>query len=304
MSLLVVGSVAFDCIETPKGKVDDAIGGSAMFFSASASQYTDVRLVAVIGDDFPDEPISFLNSKGVDTSGLTRAEGKTFRWVGSYGDDLNEATTLDTQLNVFGAFKPVLSETYRSSEYVFLANIHPDLQREVLDQVENPKFVALDTMNFWIEGERESLLKTLERVDMLVLNDAEARSLAQTSNIVKAGNIIRTMGPKYVVVKRGEYGAMLFDGDEIAFAPAFPLEDVFDPTGAGDTFAGGMMGYLSKVDEVTPATLRQGMIVGCVMASFDVEDFSFNAMRDLTKDAINERLEVFRRMVNYDTVTV
>lgn len=303
MSLLVVGSVAFDTIETPKGKVDNALGGSALYFSASSSLFTDVRLLAVVGEDFPQEPVDFLKGRGVDVSGLHTAEGDTFRWEGRYGADLNEAETLATHLNVFGDFKPVLSDEYRKSEYVFLANIDPDLQRDVLDQVENPKFVALDTMNFWIEGKLDALKKTLKRVNMLVINDSEARALGEDSNVVKAAQNILKMGPRYLVIKRGEYGALLFDGDEFAFAPAFPLEEVFDPTGAGDTFAGGMLGYIASQDSLSPKVLRQAMVVGCTMASFDVEDFSFNAMRDLTKRDINARLSAFRKLVHYDDIT-
>ena len=298
MSLLVVGSVAFDNVETPKGKVENALGGSALYFSASSSLFTDVRLVAVVGDDFPQEPVDFLKSRGVDLSGLHQVEGKTFRWEGRYGDDLNEAETLATHLNVFGDFKPVLSEEYRQSDYVFLANIDPCLQRDVLDQIESPKFVALDTMNFWIDSKLDSLKETLKRVDMLVINDGEARSLGGDSNVVKAAHNILKMGPRFLVIKRGEYGALLFDGDEFAFAPAFPLEEVFDPTGAGDTFAGGMMGYIANKDSISPEVLRQAMVVGCTMASFDVEDFSFNAMRELTHPQIDERLNAFRKLIH------
>lgn len=302
MSLLVVGSVAFDSVETPSGKVDEALGGSALFFSASASHFTDIRLVAVVGDDFPDEPVDFLKSRGVDVSGLHRAEGKTFRWSGRYGDDLNEAETLATHLNVFGDFNPVLSDEYKKSEYVFLANIDPDLQRDVLDQVEAPKFVACDTMNFWIDGKLDSLKETLKRVDMLVINDGEARSLGGTNNIVTAARNIRALGPRFLVIKRGEYGALLFDGEEFAFAPAYPLEVVRDPTGAGDTFAGGMLGYIARCGSVDRSVLRQAMVLGCVMASFDVEDFSFDAMRDLDSEKIADRVDMFRRLVHYDEI--
>lgn len=301
MSLLVVGSVAFDSIETPFGKVEEVLGGSALYFATAASHFTDVRLVAVVGEDFPDEPVEFLKGRGVDVDGLHRAPGKTFRWKGKYGYDLNEAVTLDTQLNVFGDFKPKLSEEYRDSEFVFLANIDPELQYEVLEQIKAPKFVAADTMNFWIEGKPRALRRTLERVDMLLLNEGEARALSEQSNMVKAGQAIRAMGPQWVVIKRGEYGALLFGPDEIFFAPAYPLEDVFDPTGAGDTFAGGMLGYLAANNgEMGDGILRLSTVLGCVMASFVVEQFSFDAMRELDEAAITARFRNFQELVTFD----
>lgn len=300
MSLLVVGSVAFDSVETPFGKREEALGGSALFFSTAASYFTDVRLVAVVGDDFPEEPVEFLGKRGVDLSGLHRAEGKTFRWTGRYGYDLNEAVTLDTQLNVFGDFQPKLSDAYRDSDYVFLANIDPELQLEVLEQVNEPKFVACDTMNFWIEGKPEELKRTLERVDMVTINEAEARSLSGKSNIVKAAKEIRALGPDFVVIKRGEYGALAFVHDDVFFAPAYPLEDVFDPTGAGDTFAGGMIGNIARSGRTDSAAMRMSTIYGCVMASFVVEDFSFDAMRDIDERKMSDRLDAFRRLVTFD----
>ena len=300
MSLLVVGSVAFDSVETPFGKREDALGGSALFFSTAASYFTDVRLVAVVGQDFPDEPVEFLRTRGVDISGLHQVEGKTFRWKGRYGYDLNEAVTLDTQLNVFGSFQPKLNDKYRDSEYVFLANIDPELQLEVLDQVKNPKFVALDTMNFWIGGKLDALKRTLSRVDMIVINEAEARALAGEANIVKAARAIRSLGPRYLVIKRGEYGALAFHDEDVFFAPAYPLEEVFDPTGAGDTFAGGMLGYLAQNGGFDPRRLRMATVHGCVMASFVVENFSFDAMRDLDEQKISKRLDAFRQLVTFE----
>ncbi|MFW6054164.1 MAG: PfkB family carbohydrate kinase, partial [Persicimonas sp.] len=246
MSLLVVGSVAFDTVETPFGKVEEALGGSALYFSTSASYFTDVNLVAVVGEDFPDETVDFLASRGVDLDGLKHTDGETFRWKGKYGYDLNEAITLDTQLNVFGDFHPELPESYKNASHVFLANIDPELQLEVLEQVEDPEFVALDTMNFWIEGKRDALLDVLARVDMAVFNETEARQLAGEANIVKAAQSILAMGPSFIAVKRGEYGALLFTERDTFFAPAYPLESVFDPTGAGDTFAGGLLGYIAE----------------------------------------------------------
>jgi sugar/nucleoside kinase (ribokinase family) len=265
MSLLVVGSVAFDTVETPFGKVEEALGGSALYFSTSASYFTDVNLVAVVGDDFPEDTTDFLASRGVNLDGLQRTSGETFRWKGKYGYDLNEAITLDTQLNVFGDFHPELPEDYRSASHVFLANIDPELQLEVLQQVENPEFVALDTMNFWIEGKKDALLETLSHVDMVVINETEARQLADEANIVQAAHSILEMGPDFIAIKRGEYGALLFTERDTFFAPAYPLEAVFDPTGAGDTFAGGLLGYISQNGHLNPQHLRQAMVVGSCM---------------------------------------
>lgn len=300
MSLLVVGSVAFDSVETPFGKVDEVLGGSALYFSTSASYFTDVQLVAVVGDDFPSEPVEFLKGRGVDVDGLHRAAGKTFRWKGEYGFDLNEAKTLETHLNVFSDFKPDLPQAYRDTKNVFLANIDPDLQLDVLQQVRNPDFVAMDTMNFWINGKLNELKKTLKHIDMLVINEGEARALAGEANIVKAAAAIRSYGPKHLVVKRGEYGALLFSGDEVFFAPAYPLEAVFDPTGAGDTFAGGMIGYLSRRGVRNGAVMRMATVLGCVMASFVVERFSFDALRELDDARIRHRFDQFRGLVSFD----
>lgn len=303
MSLLVVGSVAFDSVETPFGKVEDVLGGSALYFSTSASYFTDVSLVAVVGDDFPSEPVDFLKSRKVDVEGLNVAKGKTFRWKGQYGFDLNEAHTLDTQLNVFSDFAPVLPDAYRDSKFVFLANIDPELQLEVLRQVRKPEFVACDTMNYWINGKLEALKRTLEHVDMLVINESEARALSGEPNIVKAASVIHQMGPKHLVVKRGEYGALLFTEGQVFFAPAFPLESVFDPTGAGDTFAGGLLGYLASRGRVDFETLRLGTVVGCVMASYVVEKFSFEALRNLNARDIKSRFERFESLVHFDPLT-
>jgi len=302
MSLLVVGSVAFDSVKTPFGNVEEVLGGSALYFSTSASYFTNVALVAVVGDDFPEEPVNFLRSRNVDVSGLTRAKGKTFRWKGEYGFDLNEARTLDTQLNVFSEFKPDLPDHYRDSKFVFLANIDPELQLDVLQQVRGPQFVACDTMNFWINGKLPELKRTLEHVDMLVINESEARALSGHANIVKAAAAIADMGPQHLVVKRGEYGALLFSEGETFFAPAYPLESVFDPTGAGDTFAGGLMGYVASRGRVDLETLRMGTVIGCVMASFDVEQFSFDALRDLNSQRIMERFQRFHDLVNFETL--
>jgi sugar/nucleoside kinase (ribokinase family) len=299
MSLLVVGSVAFDSVKSPFGQVEEAVGGSAMYFSTSASYFADVRLVAVIGDDFPEAELDDLRERGVDLGGLTRAPGKTFRWKGQYGMDLNEAQTLDTQLNVFEHFNPVLPEGWRDSEYVFLGNIDPVLQARVLDQVRSPRLVAADTMNFWINGKPEALREVLSRVDMLFVNDAEARALSGESNIVKAAQIIKKMGPSRVVIKRGEYGALLFDHEQTFFAPAYPLESVFDPTGAGDSFAGGLMGYLARKDDISAESLCRGTVVGAVMASYCVERFSLERLRKLGPNLIESRYHQFRELTAF-----
>lgn len=300
--VLVVGSVAFDSVETPFGKVEDALGGSALYFSTAASYFTGVDLVAVVGEDFPNEPIDDLKERGVDTAGLQKKAGETFRWKGKYGYDLDDPDTLDTQLNVFGDFHPELPEHYRDAEYVFLANIHPALQIEVLEQVEDPKFVALDTMNFWIDGELDALKDALSRVDMLVINEGEARQLADDANVVQAAQTIQEMGPELVAIKRGEYGALLFNGDRKFFAPAYPLEEVYDPTGAGDTFAAGMLGFLAGQDSIDAASLRQGAVMGGVMASFCVQDFSVNGVQDLDLDTITGRVDRFERLVDFETI--
>ncbi len=299
MSLLVVGSVALDSVRSPFGDVTDVVGGSATYFSTSASYFTDVALVAVIGEDFPQSALDDLTGRGVDLSGMMRQAGRTFRWKGEYGFDLNEAKTLDTQLNVFEAFNPELPASHRQAEFVFLGNIDPTLQLRVLDQVDSPRFVAADTMNFWIQGKPEALRQVLARIDMLFVNDAEARALSGESNIVKAAAAIRAMGPKRVAIKRGEYGALLFDGEEVFFAPAYPLEEVFDPTGAGDSFAGGFMGWVSRQGELDNATLCQATVVGSVMASYCVERFSLERVRELTPDLIARRFEQFQRLMRF-----
>ncbi len=300
MSLLVVGSVAFDSVKTPFGQVEDALGGSATFFSTSASYFTDVNLVAVVGNDFPEEHLTFLKKKGINLDGLQRVEGKTFRWKGEYGYALNEAKTLDTQLNVFQTFKPVLPPSYRNADVIFLANIDPDLQYDVLNQVRHPKWVACDTMNYWIEGKKTSLLKILKKVDLLLINDGEARQLANEPNLVNAARIVLGMGPRILIIKRGEYGALMFNGKNIFAVPAFPLEKIFDPTGAGDAFAGGVMGYLAKTGVFDDQHLRRAMIYGSVMASFNVEAFSLDRIRQLTQDEISTRSRAFKDLTHFD----
>ncbi|OQY20287.1 MAG: sugar kinase [Desulfobacteraceae bacterium 4572_35.1] len=302
MSILVVGSVAFDSVETPFGKAEEVLGGSGTYFSTSASFFTDVNLVAVVGEDFPQKHIDFLCERNVDLRGLTTAPGKTFRWSGEYGYDLNEAKTLDTQLNVFADFCPELPEAYLDAEYVFLANIDPELQLEVLKQVVRPKVVACDTMNFWIEGKRDALINTLKYVDILLINDAEVRQLANEANMVKAARKVLTMGPKTLVVKRGEYGATMFTEHGIFVAPAYPLESIYDPTGAGDTFAGGFMGYLATVDDNSEAAMRQAIIFGSIMASFNVEAFSLDRMRTLSFSEVQERFRKFQLLTEFNGI--
>jgi sugar/nucleoside kinase (ribokinase family) len=299
MDILVIGSVAFDSVVTPFGQGDDVLGGSATYFSTSASFFTGVQLVAVVGEDFPEEPRQFLRARGVDLAGLQTRPGKTFRWKGRYGYDLNEAQTIETHLNVFETFHPQLPDTYRKAKYVFLANIDPELQLEVLQQVERPQLIACDTMNFWIEGKRDALVRTLGHVDILVINEAEARQLAGEANLVKASRAILAMGPKTLVVKRGEYGVLVFSEHSVFSAPAYPLEEVFDPTGAGDTFAGGFMGYLAATNNLTDETIRRATIFGSVMASFTVEDFSLNRLRQLQWSEIEDRFRHFQALTAF-----
>ncbi len=298
--LLVVGSVALDSVTTPFGSVKEALGGSATFFSYAASFFTTVRVVATVGDDFPPEHLTLLRDRGVDTSGLQPARGRTFRWVGEYGYDLNEARTLDTQLNVFADFKPVLPPALAGAPFLFLANIDPVLQLDVLRQMARPRLVALDTMNFWIQGKRDDLQRVLAEVDVLVINDAEARQLAKEPNLVRAARAIVGFGPKTVVVKRGEYGVVMAADGQFFFAPAYPLDSVFDPTGAGDTFAGGFMGHIAAQGTVEPATIRRAIVYGSVMASFTVEDFSLNRLTRLAPAEIETRYAAFRELVRID----
>ena len=300
MDLLVVGSVALDSVKTPFGEKERILGGSATHFSVSASLFTPVRLVGVVGKDFPEEHLEFLRGRGIDLEGLEVADGETFRWVGEYTQNLNEAITLETHLNVFADFQPKLPERYRSSEFVFLANIDPELQLDVLQQVEKPRYVACDTMNFWIEGKPEALWRTLEHVDTLVINDGEARLLAGKENLVKAARSILSQGPKSLIVKRGEYGALLFDGEGEFWAPALPLDDLSDPTGAGDSFAGGFMGYLASRGEVNHANFRRAVIYGSTMASFNVQAFSLDRLRTLTPKEIEGRARRFKALSDFD----
>jgi sugar/nucleoside kinase (ribokinase family) len=299
--LLVVGSVALDSVETPFGKVDEVLGGSATYFSYSASFFTQVRLVAVVGEDFPEVHVRLLKDKTVDVAGLQTTKGRTFRWQGRYGFDLNDAKTLDTQLNVLAEFRPRLDDRSRQAPFLFLANIDPELQLDVLGQMAaRPRLVALDTMNFWINGKREALRRVLAEVDVVTVNDAEARQLAGEANLVRAARAIGAMGPKVVVVKRGEYGALMMADGAFFSVPAYPLESVFDPTGAGDTFAGGFMGYLAAQDRTDPATMRRAVVYGSVMASFTVEDFSLERLKRLRPAELAERYAAFHDLVRLE----
>ena len=299
-SLLVVGSIALDTVETPFGAVTDAPGGSGAFFSAAASHLTPVRLVGVIGDDYPTDVLAPLAARGVDLAGVERATGKSFRWAGRYRHDLNSAETLDTQLGVFAAFAPKLPAEWRASKYVFLANIDPRLQHAVLDQVEAPALVAFDTMNHWITERRDDLVRLLGRVDLITLNDGEARQLTGSANLVQAARWILDRGPRFVIIKKGEHGAFLFDRESIFFAPAFPLEQVFDPTGAGDSFAGGFMGWLAKTDDLSLNNMRRAVVYGSAMGSFAVEKFSFERLLEVTPSELTKRFNEFRTLVTFD----
>jgi sugar/nucleoside kinase (ribokinase family) len=299
MSVLVVGSVALDSVETPFGKADDVLGGSATFFSASASLLTKVSVVGVVGSDYPVDKLDPLEKRGVDFSGLERAEGQSFRWRGRYRHDLKSAETLESHHGVFSHFSPKIPEKLKSSPYLFLANIDPRLQLDVLEQVDKPKLVACDTMNFWIQSRRPDLLTLLSRVDLVTLNDAEARQLSEKFNLVQAAQWIMARGPRVVIIKKGEHGAFMFDHNSIFFAPAFPLESVFDPTGAGDSFAGGFIGYLAgqgvspKDGNIDVAELRRAVIYGSVMGSFCCEKFGVDRFRSLTREEIDARYREF-----------
>jgi sugar/nucleoside kinase (ribokinase family) len=299
--ILIVGSVALDSVKTPLGHVDNALGGAAVYSSVAASFFAPVMMVGVVGDDFPKEHLSFLSGRGIDIAGIQVEAGKSFRWAGTYEYDLNQAHTLSTDLNVFEHFKPQIPDAYKSAEYVFLANIDPDLQLEVLDQVENPKLVACDTMNFWIESKPDSLKEVLKRVDVAFLNDAEARQLVGTGSLVKAASEIRAMGPSSVIIKKGEHGAMMFCDSALCFAaPSYPLENVVDPTGAGDSFAGGFVGYLAHTGDVSERNIRKAVIYGSTLASYNVEGFSLDRMRVLTPNDISGRYNEFKEMVFFD----
>jgi sugar/nucleoside kinase (ribokinase family) len=305
MTLVVVGSIAFDSVKTPFGERERMLGGSAVHFSLAASFFSDVRVVGPVGDDFGEEEYAVLHERGVNTDDIERVEGgKTFFWRGHYEYDLNTAHTDDTQLNVFGDFQPKLSEESKAADTLFLANIQPDLQREVREQCTEARLVGLDSMNLWIETARESLVRTIGAVDMVLMNDAEVRMLTEQPNLVRAAREVMAMGPRAVVAKQGEYGAALFTGDGFFSLPAYPLETVNDPTGAGDSFAGGFLGYLSSQDGAEDdATLRRAMTYGSVLASFNVEEFGTERVRRLTREEIDDRFADFKRMTSFEELT-
>jgi len=299
MPLLVVGSVAIDNVETPQARRDGLLGGSATHFSYAASFFTDVQLVGVVGEDWPAEHTKLLGDRGIDMSGLQVADGKTFRWTGRYEPNMNDRETLDVQLNVFGQFNPVLSEKFRRTEYVFLANGVPALQMKVLDQARGCRLAVADTMELWIQTTHADLMQLFQRIDGLVINDSEAKMLADTENLVLAGHRVREMGPRFVVIKKGEHGAMFFSEHETYVMPAFPTEKVVDPTGAGDSFAGGMMGYLAQHDDFEPHSLKMAMAYGILVASFNVEGFGLERMQDISREDIEERMVAYKKMLRF-----
>lgn len=302
MSLLVVGSLALDTIETPFGKAERTLGGSATFISVAASYFTQpVRLVGVVGGDFPKNEIEFLQDREIDLEGLqVKEDGKTFHWHGKYDYDLNTRESIVTELNVFADFDPVVPESFRKSQYLCLGNIHPALQMKVLKQVENTKLIVADTMNFWIEGAYDDLVEMLKHVNVLIINDSEAREISKEANLFKAAKRIQSMGPKIVIIKKGEHGALLFYENEIFSAPAYPLESIFDPTGAGDSFAGGFIGYLAKTDDMSYENMKRAVIFGSTIASFCVEKFSLDGTRDLSHLEIKDRFNEFKRFSAFE----
>jgi sugar/nucleoside kinase (ribokinase family) len=305
MSLLTVGSVAFDAIETPFGKTDKIIGGAGTYIALSSSFYTqDQKIVAVVGDDFPQEMLDTLTSKGVDLEGLQIKQGeKTFFWSGRYHNDMNSRDTLVTELNVLEHFEPIIPESYQGVDYLMLGNLSPQVQRSVIERLTvRPKLVAMDTMNFWMDIALDELKKTMALVDILIINDEEARQLSNEYSLIKASKVIRAMGPKFLIIKKGEHGALLFHGENVFFAPALPLEEVFDPTGAGDTFAGGFMGYLAATDDISFDNMKRAIITGSALASFCVEKFGTQRLLEITKNDVAERIEQFVALANFEMV--
>ena len=302
MSILAVGSVAFDTLKTPFGEVDKILGGALSHFSLAASFFTSVGMVAVVGEDFTDKEREVFKGRSIDLAGLQTAPGKTFRWGGEYSDDLSERTTLFTELNVFENFKPTIPEDYRTSDLVFLGNIHPTLQVDVVGQVKSPKLIAADTMNYWIERTPDELRQMLERVDVLLINDSETRQLSGEYNLVRAAEKIHAMGPKTLVVKRGEHGVLLFNESHRFAAPAYPLETVFDPTGAGDTFAGGFLGYLASQESLTDDALRQAIIFGSALGSFCVEDFGTRRLESISRADVDDRYREFKKLTHFEDI--
>lgn len=299
MSVLVVGSVALDTIKTPLGKAKNILGGSATFSAVSASIFVPVKLVAIVGEDFPKKYLALFKNKRIDLEGLKKAPGKTFRWEGEYGWDFSSPKTIATHLNVFGKFDPKIPTSYRKSKYVFLANIDPQIQEKVLNQIDKPKIVAFDTMNYWIENKRKHLLKLLKRVDICFLNEGEAKELVHEVNLLKAGREVLKLGPRVVIIKKGEHGVLLFSQKHIFATPAYLLESVYDPTGAGDTFAGGFMGYLAKNKKCNQQSLREAVVYGNIMATFAVEDFSLRRLEKVTALDVRKRLKEFKKFTHF-----
>lgn len=297
MDIVVLGSMALDSVETPMGKVDDALGGSASYFACAASYFAPVHMVSVIGQDFPRKYIKFFKDKNINIDGIKKDNGRTFRWKGFYGENLNEAQTLDTQLNVLARFHPVLPDSYTSIPAVFLANFDPDLQLAVLKQLKNPALIACDTMNLWIKTKIKSLLKLLKKVHIFVLNETEAKQLTGQSNLIRAAKEIKRMGPPHIIIKKGENGSLLYSNSQFFAAPAYPVEKVYDPTGAGDSFAGGFFGYLASRESPFKAHLRQAIIYGTIMASFNVESFSLKKLSSITRKGIQKRFTYFKKLI-------
>ena len=301
MSLLVVGSIAFDSVETPTDCRDHVIGGSATYFSYAASYFTPVNLVGVVGEDWPDEHTQLLESRNINTEGLEVKPGeKTFSWKGKYLPNMNDRETLEVNLNVFETFSPVLPDSYKDTPFVFLANGAPTVQMQVLDQVNNPKFVVADTMDLWINIQKNELLQLIKRIDGLVLNDSEAKLLTGEENLVKAGQAVLDLGAKFCVLKKGEHGAMYFGEDDCYVLPAFPTDQVLDPTGAGDSFAGGMMGYLASQDATDPESIKRALVYGTLVASYNVEDFSLERMKQIEREALDQRFSQYKQMLSID----
>lgn len=306
MSLLVVGSLALDTIETPFGKAERTLGGSATFVSVAASYFLQpVRLVGVVGGDFPKNEIEFLKDKGVDLEGLRVIEdGKTFHWHGKYHYDLNTRDSIVTELNVFADFDPVIPDAFKRSEFLCLGNINPELQKKVVTQMTGPKLIVADTMNFWIEGKFDALVEVLKHIHVLIINDSESREISGEANLIKAAKKIQNMGPRIVIIKKGEHGALLFYEDEMFAVPAYPLESIFDPTGAGDSFAGGFIGYLAKTDDISYENMKRAMVYGSTIASFAVEKFSLDGIRDLSYIEIQDRFNEFKRFSSFEAVEI
>lgn len=299
MSVLIVGSVALDSVTTPFGEMHNVLGGSAVFASYTASFYCPVKLVGVVGSDFPKENLDLLRSRNIDLEGLQIREGKTFFWSGYYEYDMNQAHSLCTELNVFSSFNPHIPKSYRKTKYIFLANIDPELQLSVLTQVEKPKLVVIDTMNYWIVNKHEALWKILKMVDIVLLNDAEARQLCETANLIKAAKKIIASGPKVAIIKKGEHGSLMFTDSTVFAAPGYPIENIHDPTGAGDSFAGGFIGYLASTGDLSEANLRKAVVLGSTLASFDVEDFSLERLKRLTTEELNTRYREYQQLVHF-----